>query len=391
MKVSDSVRALEPRLIEWRHDLHAHPETAFEEHRTAAFVARELRAAGLEVHEGIGRTGVVAVLRNGDGPSVGLRADMDALDITETTGVPYASTTPGKMHACGHDGHTAMLLGAACHMAANPPSRGTVVFIFQPAEENEGGARVMVEDGLFDRFPVDCVFGMHNWPGLPVGQFALHSGAMMAAQDNFELKIIGKGSHAGMPHQGIDPILVAGQINTAWQAIVSRTLSPADAGVISITQIHAGDTWNIIPESVLIRGTARSLSPDVRDRLEAEMGHRARLVAETFGARVEFDYQRRYPATINTPAETDIARAASEAVAGEDAIRQDMPASMGAEDFSFMLQKKPGAYIWMGNGSAEGGRNLHNPNYDFNDEALTIGVEYWIEVARRALTRNSMP
>ncbi len=390
MKVSDSVKAFEPRLIEWRHDLHAHPETAFEEHRTAAFVARELRAAGLEVHEGIGRTGVVAVLRNGDGPTVGLRADMDALDITETTGVPYASTTPGKMHACGHDGHTAMLLGAACHMAANPPSRGTVVFIFQPAEENEGGARVMVEDGLFDRFPVDCVFGMHNWPGLPVGQFALHSGAMMAAQDNFELKIIGKGSHAGMPHQGIDPILVAGQVNTAWQAIVSRTLSPADAGVISITQIHAGDTWNIIPESVLIRGTARSLSPDVRDRLEAEMEHRARLVAETFGARVEFDYQRRYPATINTSAETDIARAASEAVAGENTIRQDMPASMGAEDFSFMLQKKPGAYIWMGNGSAEGGRNLHNPNYDFNDDALTIGVQYWIEVARRALERNSV-
>lgn len=390
MRVSDNVKALEPRLIEWRHDLHAHPETAFEEHRTASLVARELRAAGLEVHEGIGRTGVVAVLRNGDGPSVGLRADMDALDITETTGVPYASMTPGKMHACGHDGHTAMLLGAACHMASNPPSRGTVVFIFQPAEENEGGAREMVEDGLFDRFPVDCVFGMHNWPGLPVGQFAIHSGAMMAAQDNFELKIIGKGSHAGMPHQGIDPILVAGQVNTAWQAIVSRTLSPADAGVISITQFHAGDTWNIIPESVLIRGTARSLSPEVRDRLEAEMGHRARLVAETFSARVEFDYQRRYPATINTPVETDLARAAAEAVAGEDAIRQDMPASMGAEDFSFMLQKKPGAYIWMGNGSAEGGRNLHNPNYDFNDEALTIGVQYWIEVARRALTRNSM-
>lgn len=389
MSIPADIAAMEPHLVEWRHDLHIHPETAFEEHRTAAFVARELRAAGLEVHEGIGRTGVVGILRNGDGPSVGLRADMDALDIEETTGLPYASKIPGKMHACGHDGHTTMLLGAALHMAANPP-RGTVVFIFQPAEENEGGARVMVEDGLFERFPVDSVFGMHNWPGLPVGQFAVHTGAMMAAQDNFELRITGRGSHAGMPHQGIDPVLVAGQIQTAWQAIVSRSLNPADAAVISITQIRAGDTWNIIPETVLIRGTVRSLTPEVRDRLESEMKHRAKLVAQTFGATAELDYQRRYPATINTPLETDIARAAAETIAGTESVAQDLPASMGAEDFSFMLHEKPGAYIWIGNGSMEGGRNLHNPNYDFNDETLTLGVQFWVEVATRALTRNNV-
>ncbi len=388
MKIAAEIEAMKPRLVEWRHDLHAHPETAFEEHRTAAFLARELRAAGLEVHEGIGRTGVVAVLRNGDGPSVGLRADIDALDITEATGLPYASGTTGKMHACGHDGHTTMLLGAALHMAANPP-RGTVVFIFQPAEENEGGARVMIEDGLFERFPVDTVFGMHNWPGVPVGEFAIHSGPMMAAFDTFELKITGKGAHAAMPHQGVDPILVAGQIQTAWQAIVSRTVNPNDAAVISITQIKAGDTWNIIPDTVLIRGTARSLTPEVRDLLEREMIHRAGLVAETFGARAELDYQRRYPATINTSPETDIARVAAETIAGENTVRQDMTASMGAEDFAFMLEKRPGAYIWIGNGSVEGGRNLHSPNYDFNDDALTLGVQYWVEVANRALSRNS--
>lgn len=389
MNITDCIKSLEPKLIEWRRQLHEHPETAFEEHRTAAFIAEKLWDAGLEVHEGIGRTGVVGVLRNGEGPSVALRADIDALDIAEATGLPYASKVPGKMHACGHDGHTAMLLGAARLMAANPP-RGTVVFIFQPAEENHGGAMVMIEDGLFDRFPVDRIFGMHNWPGLPVGTFAIHPGPMMAAQDNFELKIIGKGAHAGMPHQGIDPILVAGQINTAWQAIVSRTLSPADAAVISITQIHAGDTWNIIPDTVLIRGTARSLTLEVRDRLEAEMAHRARLVAETFGARAELDYQRRYPATINTEAETDIARAAAQTVSKEGLVYQDMPASMGAEDFSFMLRKKPGAYIWIGNGSADCGRNLHSPGYDFNDEALTLGVQYWMQVAHRALALNSL-
>lgn len=388
MSTNEAINDMLPRLTEWRHDLHANPETAFEEHRTAAFVAEKLRGAGLEVHEGIGRTGVVGILRNGQGRSVGLRADMDALDIEETTGLPYASKVAGKMHACGHDGHTTMLLGAAIHMAANPP-RGTVVFIFQPAEENEGGARVMVEDGLFRRFPVDNVFGMHNWPGLPIGQFAIRSGPMMAAQDTFELRIKGRGAHAGMPHQGIDSILVAGQIQTAWQAIVSRSLNPADAAVISMTQIRAGDTWNIMPETVLIRGTARSLTPEVRDRLETEMGHRAKLVAETFGASVEFDYQRRYPATVNTSLETDIARAAAETVAGADAVIQDMPASMGAEDFSFMLQEKPGAYVWMGNGPASGNRNLHNPNYDFNDEALSFGVQFWTEVARRALARNS--
>lgn len=388
MSVMERIKTMEPRLVEWRHDLHTHPETAFEEHRTAAFVAQQLRDAGLEVHEGIGKTGVVGILRNGDGPSVGLRADMDALDIVEATGLPYTSKIKGKMHACGHDGHTTMLLGAAVCMAANPP-RGTVVFIFQPAEENEGGARVMIEDGLFERFPVDCVFGMHNWPGLPVGKFAIKDGPIMAAQDTFELTITGKGAHGGMPHQGIDPILVASQVQTAWNAIISRTLSPTDSAVISITQIHAGDTWNVIPEMVLIRGTARSLTGEVRDRLEQEMAKRAELVAETYGARSEFHYQRRYPATVNTSAEADLARVAAESIAGEGNVATDLPASMGAEDFSFMLQQKPGAYIWIGNGTTEESHNLHNPKYDFNDAIITTGLQYWIEIAHRVLMKNA--
>ncbi|MFC2969229.1 M20 aminoacylase family protein [Acidimangrovimonas pyrenivorans] len=386
MQIDDAILAMQSQLIGWRHDLHAHPETAFQEHRTAAFIAREMKAMGLEVHEGLGGgTGVVGVLRNGAGRSVGLRADIDALDVTETTGLDYASQIPGKMHACGHDGHTTMLLGAARHMAANPPGDGTVVFIFQPAEENEGGARVMVEEGLFERFPVDQVFGLHNWPGLPAGQFALRDGPVMAALDTFELRLTGKGAHAAMPHQGIDPITVAAQVQTAWQNIVSRSVEPTDAAVISITQIHAGDTLNVIPEQLVIRGTVRTLRPETRDLCEAEMGHRAEHIAAAYHASAAFDYQRRYPATINTAAATALARSAAEAVAGAGTVEGGLTPSMAAEDFAFMLEQKPGSYIWLGNGSAEGGRNLHSPNYVFNDEILPVGVQYYCEVARRAL------
>jgi hippurate hydrolase len=390
MNVSQDIRDMLPELTKWRHDLHAHPETAFKEHRTAAFIATQLRKMGLEVHEGIGGTGVVGILRNGDGWQVGLRADIDALDVEEATELPYASTIPGKMHACGHDGHTTMLLGAARHMAANPPGKGTVVFIFQPAEENEGGARVMMEDGLFDRFPVDRLFALHNWPGLPEGQFAVHSGPVMAALDTFELRLIGKGSHAAMPQQGIDPITLAAQIQNGWQTIVSRMVDPTDAAVISITQMLAGDTLNVIPEQVILRGTVRSLLPATQDMLEAEMAYRARYIAQAYHANAEFDYQRRYPATINAEPATELALAAARAIAGEDALRTDLTPSMGAEDFAFMMQDIPGAYIWIGNGPAEGGRNLHSPNYQFNDAIIPVGVQYFCEVAKRALdARNA--
>lgn len=390
MTVSQDILDMLPQLKEWRHDLHAHPETAFEENRTAAFIADELRKMGLEVHEGIGWTGVVGILRNGDGWTVGLRADIDALNIHETTGLPYASTIPGKMHACGHDGHTTMLLGAARRMAANPPGKGTVVFIFQPAEENEGGARVMMQEGLFDRFPVDRLFALHNWPGLAEGQFAVHSGPVMAAFDTFELRLTGKGSHAAMPHQGIDPITLAAQIQNGWQTIVSRMVDPTDAAVISITQMMAGDTLNVIPEQATLRGTVRSLLPATQDMLEAEMGHRARYIAQAYHAKAEFDYLRRYPATINAEPATELALAAARTVAGEDSVRTDLSPSMGAEDFAFMMADIPGAYIWIGNGPSEAGRNLHSPNYQFNDAIIPLGVQYFCEVAKRALdARNT--
>ncbi len=389
MRIADDIQAMAPQLTEWRRDLHAHPETAFEEHRTATFIAGELRAMGLEVHEGIGGTGVVGILRNGDGWSVGLRADIDALDVTETTGLPYASTTPGKMHACGHDGHTTMLLGAARHMAANPPGPGTVVFIFQPAEENEGGARVMIEDGLFERFPVDQVYSMHNWPGLETGRFAVHSGPVMAAFDTFELRLIGRGSHGAMPHEGIDPITLAAQVQMSWQTLVSRAIAPVDPAVISITQLFAGDTLNVIPERITLRGTVRTFRPETRDFLEAEMAHRAQAIADAYHARAELDYTRRYPATINDASAAALALEAAQSVVGEDAVDAALPPSMAAEDFAFMLNDRPGAYIWIGNGSAEGGRNLHSPNYNFNDDILPIGAQYFCDVAARALSRTN--
>lgn len=385
MNIAQSIRDMIPLLETWRHALHSRPETAFQEHATAALIARELRAMGLEVHEGIAGTGVVGILRNGAGGSVGLRADIDALDITETTGLDYASTIPGKMHACGHDGHTAMLLGAARAMAAAPPGPGTVVFIFQPAEENEGGARVMVDAGLFDRFPVDRVFAMHNWPGLDVGRIAVRPGPMMAAFDTFELTLTGKGSHGAMPHQGIDPITVAAQLQMAWQTIVSRVVDPTDSAVISVTQVHAGHTLNVIPSEVILRGTVRSLRPQTRDLLQAEMAHRASCVAEAFHATAELTYQRRYPAVENDPFAAEIARRAAEAILGPAAVQTALPPSMASEDFAFMMQKVPGAYLWIGNGSAEGGRNLHSPNYDFNDAILPIGVQVLVETARRSL------
>jgi hippurate hydrolase len=370
-----------PDLIAWRRDLHAHPEIAFQEHRTSAFIADKLRGFGLEVHTGLAGTGVVGVLHSGDGPMIGLRSDIDALPIEEATGLSYASAHPGRMHACGHDGHTTMLLGAARVLAEARPKSGTFVFVFQPAEENEGGARVMVEEGLFSRFPVDAVFGMHNWPGLACGHIAVHSGPVMAAFDTFEAIIEGRGSHGAMPDQGIDPITISGHLQGAWQAIVSRSVSPTEPAVISVTQIHAGDTWNVIPDKVALRGTARSFNPAVRDLLEAKMARRAEMICAAFDATCQFTYTRRYPATINSAQEAATARLAAVAAAGADAVVTDRPPSMGAEDFAFMLERKPGAYVWLGNGSDANGRILHSPRYDFNDAALPHGVRYWVKLA----------
>ena len=385
MSRSDPFDEMEPQLAQWRHYLHAHPETAFEEHETAAFLVEELTKIGLDVHTGIAGTGVVAVLRNGPGRTVGLRADIDALDVEELTGLPYASKRPGKMHACGHDGHTTMMLGAARAMVQDPPGPGTVVFIFQPAEENEGGAREMISDGLFERFPVDQVFSLHNWPGLAEGAFAVHHGPVMAAMDNFELRLVGRGAHGAMPHQGIDPISIAAQLQTAWQSIVSRAIDPTDPAVISVTQIHAGDALNVIPEAIVLKGTVRSFLPATRDLLEAEMEHRASHIAQAFHANAEFRFERRYPATINDPGSSRLAETAATTIAGAEMVKTGLTPSMASEDFAFMLERVPGAYIWIGNGPAEGGRNLHSPHYQFNDNILAIGARYFCEVTRLAL------
>ncbi|WP_371306750.1 M20 aminoacylase family protein [Azospirillum sp. TSA2s] len=375
-------------MTEWRRDLHAHPETAFEEQRTSDFVAEKLASFGLEVHRGLAKTGVVGILRNGEGPMVGFRADMDALHIHEETNLPHSSRNPGRMHACGHDGHTAMLLGAARHLTENPNLfQGTIVFIFQPAEENEGGGRVMVEEGLFDRFPVEKVFGMHNWPGLEVGRIALRPGPLMAAYDIFELTLTGKGTHAGMPHMGTDTIMVGSQIVGAWQTIAARSVHPIDSAVVSVTQFHAGDTWNVLPATAVLRGTVRTFRPEVQDLVQRRMGEVATAIAGGFGVEASLRYERRYPPTTNSVKETELARQAAARVVGEDALDLDPMPSMGAEDFSFMLQKRPGCYIWVGAGPSDQGRNLHSPHYDFNDAVLPIGASYWVRLAETVLPK----
>jgi hippurate hydrolase len=372
----------------WRHYLHAHPETAFEERRTADFVADKLAEFGIAVERGLAGTGVVGTICAGSGTrAIALRADLDALQINELNEFAHRSTHAGRMHACGHDGHTAMLLGAAKYLAQTRNFDGTVTLIFQPAEENEGGGRVMIEQGLFDKFPVDVVFGMHNWPGLPVGTFGVMPGPMMAAFDIFEVTFTGKGAHAAMPNLGLDPIVVAAHFVTAAQTIASRTTSPLDAAVVSVTQLHAGDTWNVIPNEIVLRGTTRSFSPKVQDSIEAGLRRIADGVAATFGAKAQIQYERRYPPTVNTAPETEMAAAAiAEVVGGENVVRNLQP-TMGAEDFAFMLQAKPGCYVWVGNGVSEQGAGLHNPHYDFNDEVLPIGASYWARLVEHTLPR----
>ena len=383
--------ALEAEMRDWRHHLHAHPETAFEEAGTAAFVAARLEALGLEVHTGLAKTGVVGVLRNGSGTrAIGLRADLDALHIQEASGVPYASRHAGRMHACGHDGHTAMLLGAAATLVRRRSFDGTLVFIFQPAEENEGGGRVMVEEGLFDRFPVESVYGLHNWPRLPLGRFATRAGPLMGAYDIFEIVGTGRGGHAAMPSTTRDPMPFAAQLINALQTIVARNLHPQDAGVVSVTQVHAGDTWNVIPEEVVLRGTVRTFSDEVQALIEQRMREIVAGVAATFGMNATLRYERRYPATVNTATEAGHAIRAMRAVVGEDNVDTEPVPEMGSEDFAFMLQARPGCYVWMGTGTGEGTVNVHNPRYDFNDAALAIGASYWVTLAEQLLPATAL-
>jgi hippurate hydrolase len=387
MPLIDGIVALQPEMKSWRRDIHAHPETAFEEFRTADFVAGKLQEFGLEVHRGLAGTGVVGTLKAGQGNrAIGLRADMDALHITEANDFAHKSTTNGKMHACGHDGHTAMLLGAAKYLAETRGFDGTVHFIFQPAEENEGGGRVMVEQGLFDRFPVDCVFGLHNMPGLPENQFAMRPGALMSAYDIFEIQVEGRGSHAAMPHQGIDPVVVASHIVLALQTLVSRNTHPLDSAAVSVTQVHGGDTWNVIPPSVTLRGTVRSFDKAVQDRIQTDLGRIAQQVAGAFGAQTKLRYERRYPPTINTAAETELAGSTAAKVVGDANVRRDARPVMGSEDFAFMLLARPGSFVFLGAG--EKACPIHNPGYDFNDSILATGASYWATLTQDLLPRH---
>ena len=372
-------------MLDWRHDFHAHPETAFEEHRTAQRVAEALEKLGIAVHRGLGRTGVVGTLKNGEGPSIGLRADMDALDILELGDRSYKSTIPGKMHGCGHDGHTAMLLGAAAQLARDKPFRGTVNFIFQPAEENEGGGREMVEDGLFEKFHSDAVYGMHNIPNIPRGKFAIREGISTAFLDTFEIVITGRGCHAAMPETGIDPIVVSASLVNSLQSIVSRRIGALESAVVSLTQIHGGDTWNVVPETVTLRGTVRTLSAHVQTQVQEEMGQICAGVAQTHGATVSLDYQRRYPGVINTPAETVAAATAAMSLVGKSLVQTDVKPAMGSEDFAYMLQKRPGAYICLGAGEGPNNPPLHNPYYDFNDAIMPLGAAFWVELVKQQL------
>ncbi len=372
-----------------RRDIHAHPELAFNENRTSDIVARELTAYGLDVHRNLAKTGVVGVLRAGNSPRmIGLRADMDALPLAEMNEFPHHSKHPGKMHACGHDGHTAMLLGAARYLADNPDFDGTAVFIFQPAEESEGGAAVMIEDGLFDRFPVEAVFGLHNWPGIPVGEMAVMPGPVMAGTCAFEIFVRGHGCHAAMPHQGVDSIVAGAQLVQALQTVVSRNLHPCDAAVVSVTQFHAGEAWNIIPEEVVLRGTIRTFKAEVQELVERSIERLCSGISAANGAQISVHFDHRYPPTVNSVPEANFCCEVAREVFGHEHVLTDIQPSMGAEDFSYMLREKPGCYVWLGNGPGTGGCTLHNPHYDFNDDLLTLGVDYWVNLVKKALPKG---
>jgi hippurate hydrolase len=383
MTIDPRILALKDEVTAWRRDFHAHPETLYDVHRTAGIVAQKLREFGCdEVVEGIGRTGVVGVIhgRKGQGGRVvGLRADMDALPISEETNLPHRSTIPGKMHACGHDGHTSMLLGAAKHLASTRDFEGTVVLIFQPAEEGGAGGKAMVDDGLMTRWKIDEVYGMHNMPGLPPGHFSLRPGPLMAATAYYTITIEGRGAHAAKPHEGIDPVLVGAHIVTALQSIASRTIDPLKSIVVSNTVFQAGEAQNVIPQRAVLRGTVRTLDNDVRDLAEERFKAIVEGTARMLGAEVTLDYRRGYPATVNHPRETRFASDIARKIAGAAQVDDDAVPTMGGEDFSYMLLERPGAFIFIGNGDTAG---LHHPAYDFNDEVIPVGIQYWAELAR---------
>jgi amidohydrolase len=385
MPILNSAIEMQPEIAKWRRHLHEMPELQYDVHKTAAFVADKLREFGCdEVVTGIGRTGVVGLIRGnkGVGATIGLRADMDALPITEATGLPHASKTPGKMHACGHDGHTSMLLGAAKHLAETRNFAGSVAVIFQPAEEGGAGGRAMVRDGMMERFAITQVYGMHNMPGLDVGKFAIRPGAIMASTDEFTITVKGKGGHAAMPHRTIDPVFVSAQLVNAFQGIVSRNADPLESLVISVTQFHAGDAQNVIPQKAELGGTVRTLNKDMRDFAETRMKEVASGIATAHGAEIDVRYHRNYPVTFNHEHETDFAIQIASGLSGATNVETNTPPVMGGEDFSYMLEARPGAFIFIGNGETA---YLHHPEYDFNDEIIPHGVSYWVSLAETAL------
>jgi amidohydrolase len=387
MPILNRAAELQDEVAGWRRELHAMPELLYDVHQTSAFVKQKLEEFGVdEVVPGIGRTGVVGIIRGrkGDGETIGLRADMDALPLTEITGKPWASKTPGKMHACGHDGHTAMLLGAAKYLSETRNFPGSVAVIFQPAEEGGAGGQAMVKDGMMERFGISEVYGMHNMPGLPVGEFAIRPGALMAGTCEFTIKIEGRGGHAAMPHNSIDPIVIGSALVQAFQTIVSRSADPIQSLVITVTKFHAGDAYNVIPQTAELAGTVRILDMEVGKMAEKRMKEVCDGVGATYGAKIGMDFEWNYPVTFNHADETTFASGIAGEIAGNDKVNIDTPPVMGGEDFSYMLEARPGAFIFIGNGDTAG---LHNPAYDFNDEVIPHGVSYWVKLAETALAK----
>ena len=397
MKLIPEIQAAHGEIQTLRRTIHAHPELRYEETATADLVARTLESWGIETHRGLGKTGVVGVLKRGNGSrSIGLRADMDALPIQELNSFDHRSQNDGKMHACGHDGHTAMLLGAARHLVKYGEFDGTIVFIFQPAEEGGAGAQAMIDDGLFTKFPVDAVFGIHNWPGMPSGHFGVTEGPIMASSNEFRIEIKGVGSHAALPHNGRDPVFTAVQIASGLQSIITRNKKPLDTAVLSITQIHAGDALNVVPDDAWIAGTVRTFTTETLDLIETRMRKIAQSTAEAYDCSVDIHFHRNYPPTINSSEETRFAASVMKEIVGAENVDDSVEPTMGAEDFSFMLLAKPGCYAFLGNGDGghrESGHGagpcmLHNASYDFNDELLPIGSTYWVRLAQRFLAQE---
>ncbi len=388
MDLVDKITARKQLHSSWRREIHAHPELAYQEHRTADFVAAKLESFGIAIVRGLGKTGVVGTIKTGNSDrAIGLRADMDALPLAEMNEFAHRSQHPGVMHACGHDGHTAMLLAAAEHLAATRDFDGIVHFIFQPAEEGEAGAKAMMDDGLFEDFPMEAVYGLHNWPGLAVGKMAMRAGAAMAAMDIFEVKVHGQGGHAALPHLAIDPIVVAAQLVSAWQTVVARNVKAIDPAVLTVTQFHAGEAWNVIPETVVLRGTVRCFSQSVRATIESRMRQLAEGLCAAHGCRLEWWYEKRFPPTVNSPEETQTAARAAQAVVGHEAVNTEVEPVTGSEDFGYMLEAKPGCYAFIGNGPGSGGCLLHSPTFDFNDDIIPIGASYWVRLVEQVLAR----